>query len=262
MESRAGSYWNLVMPYALASGFFPPGGVQARGVHRYLQRHGGRLLGVVRAGAYALYGNPVFPTSGTDHVYNVNAARFLADNDWADELALGLYGALVAAMAPGTFVSGEAASIAPLGRRDARSMYLPPNSASNAAFLVTLRLLLVHERRDRAGVARGLELAAAAPREWLRPGKRIAVRDLPTSFGPLSYEIETAGSMIRATVDVPARNRPRSLTLRLRLPRGSRIGAVLVDGRPYDRVDRGEGTIDLSGRSGHVELEVAYAPSR
>jgi len=141
-------------------------------------------------------------------------------------------------------------------------MYLPPNSASNAAFLVTLRLLLAHERRDRAGVARDLQLAPAARREWLRPGKRIAVRNLPTSFGPVSYEIETGPATIVAGVDVPSWRRPRALTLRLRLPRGRRLGVVLVDGRPYDRVDRGSGTIDLSGRSGHVELEVAYASIR
>ena len=262
MESRAGSYWNLVMPYALASGFFAPRGTQANGVARYVQRHGGRLLGVVRAGAYALYRDPVFPVSGTDHVYNINVARFLADNDRVDELALGLYGALAAAMAPGTFVSGEAASIATLGRADARAMYLPPNSASNAAFLVTLRLLLVHERRDRAGVPRDLELAPATPREWLRPGKRIAVRNVPTSFGPLSYAIEVGRPTITAAVDVPTWKRPRALTLRLRPPRAARLGVVRVDGQPYDRVDRASGTIDLSGLSGHVELEIAYASIR
>ena len=48
-------------------------------------------------------------------------------------------------MTPETFVSGEAASVTPLGNRYYRSMYLPPNSASNAAFLETLRLILVHE---------------------------------------------------------------------------------------------------------------------
>ncbi|MCS7008150.1 MAG: hypothetical protein NZL88_11415, partial [Gaiellaceae bacterium] len=43
--TRAGSYWNLVMPYALASGLFPPDGEQARGILAYLDRHGSRLLG-------------------------------------------------------------------------------------------------------------------------------------------------------------------------------------------------------------------------
>ena len=51
-----GSYWNLVAPYALASGLFPPGGPRPRGALAYLLRHGSRLLGLVRAGGYALYG--------------------------------------------------------------------------------------------------------------------------------------------------------------------------------------------------------------
>ena len=83
-ESREGSYWNLVAPYALASGLFPPGSPEADGALRYLLRHGSRLLGLVRAGGYALYGRDAPPpTSGTDQVYGLNAARFLAAEDQA-----------------------------------------------------------------------------------------------------------------------------------------------------------------------------------
>ena len=114
----------------------------ADGVWAYLQRHGSRLLGLVRAGAYALYGRSAYPRTGTDQVYGNDVARFLADSDRPDQLVLTLYGSLAAAMAPGTFVSGEAASVAPLGDSPLRSMYLPPNGASNAAFLETVRLLL------------------------------------------------------------------------------------------------------------------------
>ncbi len=69
-RSRLGSYWNLVMPYALASGFFPAGGAQARGILDYLKDHGALLLGLVRSGAYALYGRAAPPPlSGWDEVY-------------------------------------------------------------------------------------------------------------------------------------------------------------------------------------------------
>src|SRR5206468_667429 len=82
-SSRDGSYWNLVVPYALASGFFAPHGAEARGLIRYLNLHGSRLLGLVRAGAYRLAnGDPT--VSGTDQVYGVNVSRFLADNDESD----------------------------------------------------------------------------------------------------------------------------------------------------------------------------------
>jgi hypothetical protein len=253
--SRPGSYWNLVMPYALASGFFAAGSPEARGALAYIQRHGSRLLGLVRAAAFALYGEPVFPTSGTDQVYGINAARFLADNDQADQLVLSLYGHLAAGMTPGTFVSGEAASVAPLANRYYRSMYLPPNAASNAAFLETLRLMLVHEARGRDGEPNGLQLGYATPRAWLRPGRQITVRRAPTAFGRVSFSIAARTGAVRATVDLPERLPPR-LVLRLRLPRGNRLGAVQVNGRPFSKLARSTATIDLSGRRGRIVLVV------
>jgi hypothetical protein len=253
VEARLGSYWNLVMPYALASGFFAPGSPEARGVWRYMQLHGSRLLGLVRAGAYALYGRHApFPVSGTDAVYGINTARFLADEGDADQLVLSLYGQLAAAMTPGTFTAGEAASVAPLAGADARAMYLPPNGAANAAFLETLRLLLVHE------TAGGLELAYFTPRAWLEPGKRIAVSNAPTRFGPVSYSIETHDRFADVTVDAPARARPVTLQLRLRLPPGRRIAAVTLDGRRYRHFDASTGTIDLSGHRGELLLRVGF----
>ena len=255
--SRGGSYWNLVMPYALASGLFAPGGTEARGVARYMSLHGSRLLGLVRAGAYALYRDPVYPMSGTDQVYGINAGRFLADNGRADQLVLSLYGHAAAGMTPGTFVSGEAASVAPLGDLPYRSMYLPPNGASNAALLETLRLMLVHETRDREGRPVGLELARATPRPWLRRGRRIAVRGAPTSFGRVSFSIEATAPTIRVVLDVPHRVRPPRLSLRLRLPRGERIVRVTLGGHPFRRFDAERETIDLSGRSGRLSLVVS-----
>ena len=216
MESRAGSYWNLVMPYALATGILGP--AQAAGVWRYMQLHGSRLLGLVRAGAYALYGRDApFPVSGTDQVYGINVSRFLADRGEADQLVLSLYGQLAAAMSPGTFVAGEAASVAPLPGQSGRGMYLPPNAAANAAFLETLRLLLVHE------TPAGIDLAFSTPRGWLAPGKRVAVTNAPTAFGPVSFAIETHERFADVTVEPPARSRPRTLRIRLRLPAGERI---------------------------------------
>jgi hypothetical protein len=254
--SRLGSYWNLVMPYALASGLFRPGSTQASGVLSYMLNHGSRLLGLVRAGAYALYRDPVFPTSGTDQVYGINVARFLADNDKPDQLVLSLYGHLGAGMTEGTFVSGEAATVAPLAGSDYRSMYLPPNGASNAAFLTTLRMMLVHERTDGDGDPVGLELAFATPRTWLKPGRRIVVTGAPTRFGPVSFTLDAFESSVHARVTVPERGPPQRLKLRLRLPRGRHISSVTLGGRPFTSVDRTTGTLDLSGRRGTLELAV------
>jgi hypothetical protein len=256
--SRPGSYWNLVAPYALATGFFPPRSAEARGVLAYLRLHGSRVLGLVRAAGYSLYGRPRFPTSGSDDVYELNLARFLADNDQAAQLVLSLYGQLAAGMTAGTYVSGEGATIAPVRSEYYRKMFLPPNSGSNAAFLETLRLLLVHETRGAAGAPRGLELAFATPRAWLEPGKSIRVARAPTSFGLLSYSLRATRSSVRASLEVPAAPAPRTLELRLRLPAGERVTEVFLDGRRYRRFDRATGTIDLSGERGRVSLVARY----
>ena len=97
------------------------------------QLHGSRLLGLVRAGAYRLAAGDT-SVSGTDQVYGVNVARFLADDDQPDQLVLSLYGTLAAALTPGTYVAGEAASVTPLHGVRYRTMYLPPNNDGAARF--------------------------------------------------------------------------------------------------------------------------------
>jgi len=256
--SRPGSYWNLVVPYALSSGFFTPGGHDARAILAYMLGHGSRLLGLVRAGAYSLYGKPRYPVSGTDQVYGLNVARFLADNDRPDQLVLSLYGMLGASMTPNTFVSGEAATVAPLRGASFRSMYMPPNTASNSAFLETLRLMLVHETRDKDGTAVGLELAFSTPRPWLGDRKTITVNDAPTSFGSLTYSLHRDGNLITGTVLVPSRRPPHTMRLRLRLPHGVKLRAVRVNGRRRP-VDTRTATIDLSGLRGPLDVAAVLA---
>lgn len=253
--SKRGSYWNLVMPYVLASGFFQPHSPDALGLLRYLRNHGSRFLGLVRFSPHTGVTNPGYEGPGSDDVYGTNVARFLADNDQPDQLLLSLYGKLAAGMTENTFVSGEGSTIAPVRGRYYRSMHRPPNSANNAFFLEALRLTLVHETTDASGSPRGLELAYSTPRAWLEPGKRVDVRRLQTGFGPLSYSIAAGPTAVRVALDVPA-GLTGPLRLRLRLPAGQRLGAVTVGGRPFDRFADPE-TIDLTGLTGHVDVVAA-----
>ena len=62
--------------------------------------------------------------------------------------------------------------------------------------------------------------------------------------------------MIHVTADLPAA--APSVKLRLRLPAGERIGAVSTAGRPVPRNVK-TATLDLSGRSGRVELDVTVS---
>jgi hypothetical protein len=256
-ETKRGSYWNLVMPYVLASGFVKPGSAEAKGVFQYLLNHGSRFLGLVRFAPHTGVTNPGYQLPGADDVYGTNVVRFLADNDQSDQIVLSLYGKLGADMTENTFVSGEGSTIAP-GRPYYRSMHRPPNSANNAFFLETLRLMLVHETIDGAGLPRGLELAYSTPRAWLAAGKQVAVRRLQTSFGQLSYTLDATSTDVRASIDLPA-GYVGPLRLRLRLPDGQHLGAVTVGGHTHHRLADPQ-TIDLSGATGHVDVVARRLP--
>ncbi len=245
--SRDGSYWNLVMPYAFASGWFPAHSMAARGVLRYLLGHGSRLLGVPRTYARTVYGDA--PGAGVAQVYGLSTSRFLADNDQPEQLVLSLYGMLAVGMTAGTYVSGEAVSVLPVKRARDRSMFMPPNSGANASYLETLRQVLIHERRGRLGAPAGLDLAFSTPRAWLGDGQEIDVRSAPTSFGKVTYSLVRHGSTIEGRLVLPAGGRCR---LRLRLPAGEQLVRVLI-GSTKVLVDRA-GTIDLGARRGAVAV--------
>ena len=244
--SRDGSYWNLVMPYAFSSGWFPAHSDAARGIIRYLLLHGGRLLGVPRTYARTVYGDE--PGAGLAQVYGLGISRFLADNDEPDQLDLSLYGMLAAGMTPGTYVSGEAVSLLPVRGAYDRAMFMPPNTGANASYLETLRELLVHERHGANGAPVGLDLAFSTPRAWLADGKEIDVHDVPTSFGNVSFSLSRSGSAIDGTLVVPRAH----TRLRLRLPAGEHVVSVLV-GATRVAVGRA-GTIDLGTRHGSITL--------
>ena len=249
-ETRDGSYWNLVVPYAFASGWFRPGSADARGILRYLENHGSLLLGVTRADAHVAYGPGVRGASGLGHVYGLSVSRFLSDNDRPERIVLGLYGMLAAGMTRETYVSGEAITVTPRRGAFHRTMYLPPNQGANSTFLETLRLTLVHERRGARGEPVALELAHATPRRWLAKGKTIRVERAPTSFGPVSFTLARRNGEVQGLVELPPR--ATRVRLRLRVPEGVRVRRVVANGRVL-RIDA-RGTVDLSGRGRRIEL--------
>jgi hypothetical protein len=254
-STRPGSYWNLVMPYVFASGFFPPGRADTNGILKYLSLHGARLLGVPRADAHVVFGK--VNGQGLGQVYGQDAARFLADNDQPDQLALSLYGQLGVAMTQGTFVSGEAISVLPVDTSYYRSMYMPPNLGANSSYLETLRLLLVHERRGPQGAPDGLDLAFATPPSWLVDGGTFSVKKAPTSFGLVSYTVARDGSTV--TVDVTKPAAAKSVRLRLRLPSGARVLRMRVGARSL-RFDKADTVTLPRGTRVHLTATLAAAP--
>jgi hypothetical protein len=243
--TRESSYWNLVMPYAFSSGWFTP--AQSRGIARYLDTHGARLLGLPRTSARTVYLRP--NGAGVAPAYALGAARFLANSDRPDRQVLSLYGLLAIGMTPRTYVSGEAVSVLPVAGKHDRMMLMPPNTGSNASYLGTLRELLVHEGKS-------LDLAFATPRAWLEDGRAIRVRNAPTSHGKVSYSIVRRGRTIEARLTLPRVH----ARLRLRLPGGRRLERVRVDGAPA-AADRA-GTIDLGTLGGALVVRATVGSAK
>jgi hypothetical protein len=127
-------------------------------------------------------------------------------------------------------------------------------SHGKAVFLSNFRNMLVMEIGD------SLWLARAAPRAWLEQGKRISVRNSPTHFGTVAYEIvsDVDHGKITATIEVPSRTPPRAVLLRLRHPKTSPIKAAMVNGKPWTDFDPAKETIRLHDVQGSIKVEAVY----
>lgn len=124
----------------------------------------------------------------------------------------------------------------------------------SAWFLEMTHTMLVYESND------ALCFAPFVTDNWLTAGKRVVVRNVPTRFGPVSYEMKGAdGQTVEARIEPPTRGRLRTLLLRVRLPEGKAIRSVTVNGKEWERFDRRREWVVLPGDTqGVQEVVVRY----
>jgi len=125
---------------------------------------------------------------------------------------------------------------------------------NRSAFLSNFRNLLVMEQGET------LWLARATPRHWLEQGKKISVKNAPTYFGPVAYEIvsDVDNGKINATVELPSRKAPQEVVLRFRHPKSAPIKGVTVNGKPWTSYDKDKETITLKDLTGTVAVTAQY----
>ena len=131
----------------------------------------------------------------------------------------------------------------------------PPDKIyEESCFLERFRNMMVMEDDDT------LWLARATPRAWLDQGQRIIVRQAPSHFGMVSYDMvsNVKAGTITATVDLPSHRPPWAIHLRLRHPRAAHIQRVEVNGVPWKDVDAERELIQLQGQSGRVVVIAHY----
>jgi hypothetical protein len=97
--------------------------------------------------------------------------------------------------------------------------------------------MMVREQDDHT-----LLLAQATPREWLEDGKEISVKNAPTWFGELTYDVQSHASTgsINATVRLDSYHAGTTVVLRLRHPLGKLLRGVAVNGKPWRDFDAQE----------------------
>ena len=125
---------------------------------------------------------------------------------------------------------------------------------STGWFVASFRNLLVMED------GQSLWLARATPRAWLEQGEKISVKNAPTYFGTVAYEIvsDVDNGTINATIELPSRKAPNAVVLRFRHPTSAPIKAITVDGKPWTEFDAAKETITLKGLSGTVAVQANY----
>jgi hypothetical protein len=127
-------------------------------------------------------------------------------------------------------------------------------SHGNSVFLSNFRRMLVMEIGDT------LWLGRATPRAWLEQGKRITVKNSPTYFGTVAYEIvsDTDNGKIAAIVEMPPRKAPKEVFLRFRHPKSSPIKSVTINGKPWNHFDKDKEVIALKGLTGTISVTTQY----
>jgi hypothetical protein len=105
-----------------------------------------------------------------------------------------------------------------------------------------------------------LWVARATPRIWLEQGKKVAIKNAPTYFGTLAYEIvsDVDNCKITATVEIPSRKPPKSVVVRFRHPKAVPIKSVMVNGELWTGFNKAKELIELKGLTGNVLVVAHY----
>jgi hypothetical protein len=246
--TRTGSYYDLMIPYVLASGVFGPGDDREGWIIDYLRNHGGLAMGMIRSMPHQGEFNA---QPGVNVLYGLRYNLTLLRRGDRDHALVGFYAHLAQAMTRDTFIGGEGSRFLH-GDKHGRSFYLPPNSASNATFLTTLRYLLIQDwDLDDDGKPETLRLLDAIPPRWLKDGAKIEIEKAPSAFGEVSLRTESQLKDGEVIVRIKPPPRPvGKLLLRLPDPPGCRIKGVRVGDAELRR--DADGRVDLTGKTSEI----------
>ena len=121
-------------------------------------------------------------------------------------------------------------------------------------FLRRTRMMFVRERGNE------LWLAPFVTNQWMHDGMRVKIRNAPTNFGPVGYQIDSRVNegYLQAEIDPPTRNSPSALVIRLRHPEEKKIHRVTVNGQETRDFNPEREIIRLKPGSGRITIRAYY----
>ncbi|MCX7011720.1 MAG: hypothetical protein NTW86_03980 [Candidatus Sumerlaeota bacterium] len=248
--TRMGSYYTAVVPHVLGSGVFGYHSAREQWLLDYLRNHGGIAMGLLR---FQSHQGGFANEPGLDDPYTLRITLAQLRRDERERALVTFYAKLAQALTRDTFIGGEGTRFLH-GDERGRSMYLPPNAAGNAMFLLTLRFLLIQDwDMNEDGKPDTLRLLYAIPGWWLADGASLAVRRAPTAFGPVSIEVESRLSQGEVIVQIAAPpRRAENASLRLPLPLGWKATSAEIAGAELSLEK--DHTVDVTGKTGEFTV--------
>jgi hypothetical protein len=142
--------------------------------------------------------------------------------DRIEEYLLFLYAHRFHDHTPGSWTAGEVAGI-----NGGTATFCIP---AQQTIPLLVRWMLVLEDSD----AERLYLGKAVPREWTVSGKEIRIDRAPTRWGRVDFRVtaDPAAKRIAATVALARVGTPEEIHVKLRVPKGTAVKNVTVNGRP------------------------------
>jgi len=104
-----------------------------------------------------------------------------------------------------------------------------------------------------------LHLGLATARSWLRQGAMVGIREAPTHFGNVSYQIQSDvdKGVIRAEIAPPAREPWKEIVLHLRHPQYKKMRQVTVNGISHSFESQNE-LVRIASARAAVHVEAFY----
>jgi hypothetical protein len=257
VESKASSYYNIVMPYFFESEIFDPKADPYTHALEYMWSHHGVMAGLNRFDQHS----GMYAQDGIHPLYTWGRQFSQISRHEADRAVYTFYCSLAHGYTRGTYLTGEGQGTVPSEHEWYRSTYLPPEPPANALLLRSLRHILLHEHdREQDGIYDELWLLSSAPKGWLADGKAIAVDRMPTRFGPVSLSLKSAAASGRITGEVTLAKGAagKEIALFVRVPHGYTVrGARTASGAPLEVAARdGDAVVTIPARAGTTKLVV------